>query len=118
MLPMRDSVGGPGFDIDFDHMNEPVSNAMVRTAERERAGEYSAPLSSPANRKLIREQAGWTQQQVADQLGVNRHTVAKWEKIPGWDGDRELPSREPPGEIRAAYSNLLIPLFDDPQSAP
>ena len=75
-----------GLDLDLDHMNEPVANAMVRTAERERAGEYSAPLPSPANRKLIRERAGWTQQQVADKLGVSRHTVAKSEKTVrvGW----------------------------------
>ena len=99
-------------------MNEPVLNAMVRTAEREPAGLYSAPLPSPAYRKLIREKAGWTQRQVADKLAVSRHTVAKWEKIAGWDGDRELPGREPPGEIRTEYSRLLLLLVEDPKLAP
>ena len=100
-------------NLDLDHMNEPVSNAMVRTAERERAGKYSAPLPSPANRKLIRKRSGRTQQQVANELRVSRDTVAKWEKIAGWDGDRELPGREPSGEERAAYSRLLMLLATD-----
>lgn len=69
--------------LDLDHLNEPVANAIVRTAERERAGHYPASLPSPANRKLIRERAGWMQQQVADHLQISRHTVVKWEHWPG-----------------------------------
>ena len=99
--------------MDLDHLNEPVLNAMIRTAERQRAGVYSAPLPSPANRAPIREKAGWTQQRVADKLRVSRHTVAKWEKVAGWDGDRELPGREPSGVVRAAYSDLLLDLADE-----
>lgn len=89
-------------------------NSMVRTSARATAGEYDAPLPSPANRKLIREQAGWSQLRVADQLQVSRDAVAKWEKVAGWDGDRELPGREPSGADREAYSTLLMHLADEP----
>jgi hypothetical protein len=98
-------------------LNEPAANAMVRTAERERAGGYSAPLPSPAGRKGIREQADRTQRQIAAELGVSRHTLAKWEEIAGWDGDRELWGREPPGEVRPSYADLLTLLDNDPQLA-
>jgi hypothetical protein len=43
--------------------------------------------------------------------------LAKWEEIAGWDGDRELWGREPPGEVRPSYADLLTLLDNDPQLA-
>jgi len=87
--------------------------ARIRTLERERRGEYAAPLPPPAERRRIREAAGWTQQEVADELCVSRHTVAKFERRAGWLNGRRLQGREPSGDVRASYSELLKRLVED-----
>jgi DNA-binding transcriptional regulator YiaG len=60
----------------------------VRTARR---------LPPPAVAKAIRDAAGVTQQELADELNVNRVTVARW----------ELGERVPRGAMRLAYTELL-----------
>ena len=47
--------------------------------------------------KAIRESVGATQQQIADELGVCRVTVARW----------ELGQRVPRGGLRCRYIDLL-----------
>ena len=86
---------------------DPVERAVFRHFEREANGEYDAPLPSPADRKLIREQAGLTQQDVADQLHVSWDTAMRWEKPSGYRNGKSLPGREPVGELRKSYSDLL-----------
>ena len=54
-------------------------------------------LPSPAVARAIRDAAGVSQQQLADELGVNRVTVARW----------ELGERTPRGELRLRYTDLL-----------
>ena len=82
-----------------------VERAIHRHGERE--NKYTAPLPSPDDRKRIREEAGLTQQDVADELFVSRWTVARWEDPAGyWNGQRS-PGREPVGGLRTAYSGLL-----------
>lgn len=65
------------------------------------------PCLPPVERRRIREAAGWTQRQVADELFVSRHTVGRFERKAGWVDGRRLPGREPSGEVRVAYSELL-----------
>jgi DNA-binding transcriptional regulator YiaG len=47
--------------------------------------------------KGIREMAGVSQQRLADELGVHRVSVARW----------EIGTRRPHGELRDAYLSLL-----------
>lgn len=54
-------------------------------------------LPPPAIARGIRDAAGVSQQQVADELGVNRVSVARW----------ELGVRVPRGELRLRYVELL-----------
>jgi DNA-binding transcriptional regulator YiaG len=54
-------------------------------------------LPRPAVARAIRDEADVSQQQLADALGVNRVTVARW----------ELGERVPRGELRLAYIALL-----------
>jgi DNA-binding transcriptional regulator YiaG len=54
-------------------------------------------LPSPAIARAIRHEAGVSQQQVADELGIHRVSVARW----------ELGERAPRGELRLAYIALL-----------
>ncbi len=61
---------------------------QVRAAQR---------LPAPAVARAIRQAAGVTQQQVADELGVNRVTVARY----------ELGERSPRSELRLRYVELL-----------
>ena len=91
---------------------DPVERAVFRHFEREANGEYDAPLPSPVDRKRIRERAGITQQDVADQLHVSRDTVMRWEKPAGYRNGRRLPGREPVGELRKAYSEVLMELVE------
>jgi DNA-binding transcriptional regulator YiaG len=62
--------------------------AQVRAARK---------LPPPSIARAIRHEAGVSQQQVADELGVNRVTVARW----------ELGERAPRGELRLRYIALL-----------
>ena len=61
---------------------------QVRAAQR---------LPTPAVARAIRQAAGVTQQRVADELAINRVTVARW----------ELGERSPRGELRLRYVELL-----------
>lgn len=84
-----------------------AERAVHRHGEREGNRAYEAPLPDPESRRLIREQAGLTQHDVADQLYVSRWTVARWEKPAGYRNGMRLAGREPVGELRKTYSNLL-----------
>jgi transcriptional regulator with XRE-family HTH domain len=55
-------------------------------------------LPPPAVARAIREAAGVTQERMAEELGVHRVTVARWEQTSG---------RSPRGELRARYARLL-----------
>jgi len=81
-----------------------------KTRAREDRGDYDAPLPPPAERRRIRETAGWTQQQIADELHISRHTIYRFEKKAGLANERRMPGREPSRELRTAYSKLLIHL--------
>lgn len=54
-------------------------------------------MPSPAVRRAIREAAGVTQQRIADEIGVHRMTVARWESG----------ARQPKGADASAYAALL-----------
>jgi transcriptional regulator with XRE-family HTH domain len=54
-------------------------------------------LPSPDAARLIRVLAGVSQRELAQELGVDRVTVARW----------ELGMRVPRGELRAKYARLL-----------
>jgi hypothetical protein len=86
--------------------------ARIRTFERERRGEYSAPLPRAVERRRIRQVARWTQQQVADELHLSRHTIGRFERRAGWLNGRRLQGREPSGCVRADYSELLMWLVE------
>jgi DNA-binding XRE family transcriptional regulator len=81
--------------------------ARWKTMEREGRGDYDAPLPPPAERCRIRETAGWTQQEIADELHVSRHTIGRFEKKAGLVNGRRMSGREPSREVRVAYSTLL-----------
>jgi DNA-binding transcriptional regulator YiaG len=67
--------------------------AQVRAARR---------LPPPAIARAIRDAAGVSQQQVADELGINRVSLARW----------ELGTRSPRGALRLRYIELLDALRD------
>jgi DNA-binding transcriptional regulator YiaG len=54
-------------------------------------------LPPPHQAKAIRQAAGVSQQRLADELGVHRVSVARW----------ELGQRRPRGQLLLAYTNLL-----------
>ncbi len=56
-----------------------------------------ARLPEPAVRRLIRERACTTQQEIGDALGVSRVAVTRW----------DAGTRTPRGELREAYIELL-----------
>ena len=85
---------------------------MAKTLDRERRGDYDAPLPPPAERRRIREAAGWTQQQVADELHVSRDLIYRFERKAGLIHGRRMSGREPSREVRVAYSALLKRLLD------
>ena len=66
---------------------------QVHTAQR---------LPTPALARAIRCEAGVTQQQLADELGVHVVTVARW----------EAGTRVPRGTLRARYALLLNALHE------
>lgn len=57
----------------------------------------NASLPAPARRKQIRVNARVTHQRVAEELGVHRITVLRWEKG----------ASEPGPRVRARYAELL-----------
>jgi hypothetical protein len=91
---------------------------LAKTLDRERRGDYDAPLPPPPERRRIRVAAGWTQQQVADVLHVSRHAVGRFERQAGLMNGERLSGREPSGEVRVAYSGLLKRLLVDGRHAP
>jgi DNA-binding transcriptional regulator YiaG len=54
-------------------------------------------LPSPALARAIRNEAGVSQARLAEELGVHRVTVARW----------EIGSRRPRGRLRLAYVDVL-----------
>ena len=100
------------YDCEFwDILNDTTAGTVERAIHRhgERGGNrsYNAPLPSPEDRKRIRERAGLTQQDLADELFVSRWTVARWEKPAGYRNGARMAGREPVGELRKAYSDFL-----------
>jgi DNA-binding XRE family transcriptional regulator len=83
-----------------DYTNMRMNTRVLR-------GDYAAPLPPPAERRRIRLAAGWTQEQVADELHISRQYVSSFEKSPGWRQGVRLRGREPTRELRAEYSELL-----------
>jgi DNA-binding transcriptional regulator YiaG len=59
-------------------------------------------LPTPTVARAIRAAVGVTQQQLAEELGVGRVTVARWESG----------TRTPRGELRSRYVELLEELRD------
>lgn len=79
-------------------MPSPVASAlMIALIEQVK---QARKLPPPAVARAIRATADVTQQQVAEELGINRVTVARW----------ELGERKPRGELRLRYAALLIAL--------
>jgi hypothetical protein len=95
-----------------------VAMTRAKTIDRERRGDYDAPLPPPSERRRIRVAAGWTQQQVADVLHVSRHAVGRFERQAGLVNGERLSGREPSGEVRVAYSGLLKRLLVDGRHTP
>ncbi len=93
----------------LDDFTSTEVNSWIRFSTRRRKGDYDVPLAPPAERRCIREQAGWTQEDLGDELEKSRHMVSRWEKeATGYSGGERLPGREPSGEVRSAYADLLI----------
>jgi hypothetical protein len=98
------------YECEFwDILNDTTGGTVERSifGNAERAAKYTAPLPSPDDRRRIRERAGLTQQDLADQLFVSRWTVTRWEKPAGYRNEVRLAGREPVGELRKNYSELL-----------
>lgn len=93
----------------WDNLNDTTGGTVERAIFRnsERAAKYTALLPSPDDRRRIRERAGLTQQELADELFVSRWTVTRWEKPAGYRNGVRLAGREPVGELRKNYSELL-----------
>jgi DNA-binding transcriptional regulator YiaG len=73
-----------------------MSSALVQQVKAARR------LPPPAIARAIRDEAGVSQQAIADELGVGRVTIARW----------ELGTRVPRGELRLAYIRVLDELRD------
>ncbi len=98
------------FDVSrdtHDLMTVTEGHAFTRLLARRSRGDFDPALPTPSERQRIRLEAGLTQRDVADVLMVSRHTVARWERLPGRIGDRRLPGREPSGDLRRQYATLL-----------
>jgi hypothetical protein len=93
------------WDIVIDTTGGTTERAIHRHSERE-GSQYDAPLPSPVDRRRIRERAGLTQEDLADELCVSRWTVTRWEKPAGYRNGKRLAGREPMGDLRRSYSGL------------
>lgn len=60
----------------------------------------SRQLPDPSAARAIRMAAGVSQQRLADELGVRRNTVSRW----------EAGERHPSPSLRARYARLLLQL--------
>jgi hypothetical protein len=92
---------------DVARLTRTEIRSFVRWSTKVREGEYEPELPSPAERRRIRLAAGFTQEDVGDMLEVSHDLVYRWEKPAGYLGGRRLPGREPTGERRRAYAQLL-----------
>jgi DNA-binding transcriptional regulator YiaG len=68
---------------------DPLDAALTRARRRR--------LPDPAIRRLLREQAGLSQDELAEALGVSRPTVTRW----------ELGQRTPRGDLAERYAAAL-----------
>jgi DNA-binding transcriptional regulator YiaG len=71
-------------------MGDSIDDALARARTRRR-------LPSPAERRLLRERAGLSQQDIAVPLKVTREAVAMWERG----------KRDPRGERAEQYAAIL-----------
>ena len=93
---------------DSDRLSPSAINALVRRNTRIREGDYSVQLPPPEERRRIREAAGWTQEDLGDELDVSRYVIYRFEKLSGYRiGGERLQGREPSGGIRERYAALL-----------
>jgi hypothetical protein len=106
-----DAMGHEWRGSASETITKPESQARVNTLMRELRGEYDAPLPPPTERRRIRRAAEWSQQQAADELHLSRHALAKFERRAGWVNGTRLQGREPTGQVRADYSELLMRLI-------
>jgi hypothetical protein len=102
-----ESMGHGWHASDSETITDQESQARINTLMRELRGEYDAPLPPPTERGRIRRAAGWSQQQAADELHLSRHALAKFERQAGWLNGTRLQGREPSGDVRSSYSDLL-----------
>lgn len=104
-----DALGHIWWGVNPEPRTKTWINASMRTSGREQRGDYAALLpADPSDRRRIRKATGWTQQMVAEEIGVSRATIHKFEKRAGWlpNGER-LSGRDPSGHVRELYSALL-----------
>ena len=90
-------------DTDRSELTSREYAELIRLRHQSR---NTTPLPPPAERMEIRVQAGLTQEDIGDDLGVSRWAVHRWEKA-GPNG------REPRGDVRTKYATLLDVLRDD-----
>lgn len=95
-------------DGALDEFTETEQRVWQLRRDRVARGDYTVPLPPPVERRRIREQAGWTQEDLGDELNRSRDLVSRWENpAVGYVGEERLPGREPSGEIRREYARLL-----------
>lgn len=75
-----------------------IFDAVDRLIARAQQGD----LPAPAERERLRKTAGFTQEEVAEALGIRRETMARWESG----------QAQPRAPKRAAYARLLAGLAD------
>ena len=97
---------------DRARMTETDLHSLLTRNGKRLLGKYDPRLPGYAERRRIRERAGWSRQQVADELSerlgheVNRRSVHRWEQPVGRLGKERLPGREPSGDRRRVYAEL------------
>ena len=117
-LPLRDHPEGISpypdghhatmSDRDLNRLGASEVRYWMQHSERRRQGEYSVELPPPDERRRIREAAGWTQEDAADELEASRYLLHRFEKLAGYQiGVGRLQGREPGGELRKRYAALL-----------
>lgn len=75
-------------------------SARIDWSHRQRWGAILAKLPSPQERRAIREQAGWSQDQLAEMVGCARSAITQWENG----------TRTPEGELLHRYLEALAKL--------
>jgi hypothetical protein len=93
---------------DFNRLSASEIRYWIQHSERRRRGDYAVELPPPGERRRIREAAGWTQENLADELEVSRYLIHRFEKPAGYQiGGGRLQGREPGGGVREHYARLL-----------